>query len=213
MTMRGRAYGVLGRESGMSDAVSLDSIFSMLPGGKRPSLAALASVVVVAAACGRGATPTVAHLGSTTTTTAAPSVAGGPPPNKYAALVRFAACMHDHGVPSFPTPVQNGGARSVGISPAISGTRAFRAAQSACQYLLPVAPTPPTITAADQNDYLKATRCMRAHGITGFPDPVFSGPNGVHFPIPPGMHTTSPPVLRAEAICRKLIPAGLPYNS
>jgi hypothetical protein len=179
----------------------------------RLPLAVLAPLMVVAAACGGGPTPTVAHIGSTTTTTAARSVAGGPAPDKYALAVRYSACMHAHGVPSFPTPAASGAGRPVDISPSVSGTRTFRSAQSVCLRLMPVAPTPPTITAADQADYLKATHCMRAHGISEFPDPVFSGPNGVHFPIPAGIDTNSPQILRAEAICRKLIPPGLPYDS
>jgi hypothetical protein len=53
---------------------------------------------------------------------------------------------------------------------------------------------------------------MRSHGISGFPDPVFSG-GGVMFPIPTGMDTNAPQFLQARQTCQKLIPAGLPYSS
>jgi hypothetical protein len=53
---------------------------------------------------------------------------------------------------------------------------------------------------------------MRSHGITIFPDPVFSA-GGVSFPSPPsGVDTSSPQFTRARQICQRLIPAGLPYS-
>jgi hypothetical protein len=52
---------------------------------------------------------------------------------------------------------------------------------------------------------------MRAHAVPQFPDPVFAN-GGVHFPVPPGLDTHAPQVTRAIAICRRLIPSGLPYS-
>jgi hypothetical protein len=69
-----------------------------------------------------------------------------------------------------------------------------------------------TITPADQADYLKAARCMRSHGVPDFPDPTFEN-NGVRFNIPPSIDPNSSQARRAEAICVKLIPPGLPYSS
>ena len=67
------------------------------------------------------------------------------------------------------------------------------------------------ITAQDQVDYLEAARCMRTHGVPQFPDPVFVD-GGVNFPVPAGLDTHTPQVLRAIATCRRLIPQGLPYS-
>jgi hypothetical protein len=69
-----------------------------------------------------------------------------------------------------------------------------------------------TITPADQADYLKAARCMRSQGVSDFPDPTFEN-NGVKFNIPPNIDPNSPQAKRAEAICVKLIPPGLPYSN
>lgn len=69
-----------------------------------------------------------------------------------------------------------------------------------------------TITPADQADYLKAARCMRSHGVPDFPDPTFEN-NGVKFNIPPNIDPNSSQAKRAEAICVKLIPPGLPYGN
>jgi hypothetical protein len=70
----------------------------------------------------------------------------------------------------------------------------------------------PTITPADRLDYLKGAACMRSHGIADFPDPTF-GNNTVTFDIPPSIDPNSSQAKRAEAICARLIPAGLPYSN
>jgi hypothetical protein len=71
--------------------------------------------------------------------------------------------------------------------------------------------TPP-ITPADRLDYLKASACMRSHGFPDFPNPTF-GNNTVTFNIPPNIDPNSSQAKRAEAICAKLIPPGLPYSN
>ena len=73
-------------------------------------------------------------------------------------------------------------------------------------------PTPrQTITPADRADYLEAARCMRSHGVPDFPDPMFEN-DGVKFNNPPSIDPNSSQARRAEAICVKLIPPGLPYS-
>jgi hypothetical protein len=71
--------------------------------------------------------------------------------------------------------------------------------------------TPP-ITPADRLDYVKGAACMRSHGFPDFPDPTF-GNNTVTFNIPPNIDPNSSQAKRAEAICAKLIPPGLPYSN
>jgi hypothetical protein len=68
-----------------------------------------------------------------------------------------------------------------------------------------------TITPVDQADYLQAASCMRSHGVPDFPDPTFEN-NTVTFNIPPNIAPNSSQAKRAEAICVKLIPPGLPYS-
>jgi hypothetical protein len=122
--------------------------------------------------------------------------------------------MRSHGVPQFPDPTKNGTNVKIliggsGIQP---DTQQFNAAQAACGGLLPGGgANGPAITAADRLDYLKAAACVRSHGVTGFPDPTFAG-GQVSFHIPASISRYSPVVARAIAICRKLIPAGLPSS-
>jgi hypothetical protein len=127
--------------------------------------------------------------------------------------------VRHHGVPNFPDLVMgpNGGAVPVGPVSIDKSSPRVQAARAACQYLMPSGTVPAasqTITPKDQDDYIAAAACMRAHGVPDFRDPVFSG-NSVTFPKPPGMNASiasSPTFLRAREICEMLIPPGLPFS-
>jgi len=133
--------------------------------------------------------------------------------------LRFAACMRSHGLPSFPDPSSGGGGFHIQITPG-SGINpfspAFKAAQSACSKLLPGggpgANGPPSAQAKEQ--MLATSECMRAHGVTGFPDPTTTpptGPNGygqvighdgVFIAVPDTINTGSPVYKQAATACR-----------
>jgi hypothetical protein len=68
------------------------------------------------------------------------------------------------------------------------------------------------ITPADRLDYLKAAACIRTHGFPDFPNPTF-GKNTVRFNTPPNINPNSSQAKRAQAVCVKLIPPGLPYSN
>lgn len=53
---------------------------------------------------------------------------------------------------------------------------------------------------------LKLARCMRAHGLSNFPDPTPGG--GIR--IGPGINPASPAFRSAQASCRGLLPGGGP---
>ena len=175
---------------------------------------ALGVAGLLAAGCSSGPTGGTGHLGTPVAANAAGASDGGYGP-KLARLILFAGCMRTHGVPGFPEPialsngkpvfaVRNGG----GVN---QNSPQFRRADQACRSLLPNLGGAQPITARDQVDYLKAAQCMRAHGVPGFPDPVFAD-GGVRFPLPAGLDVHTPQVQRAVAICRTLIPRGLPYS-
>jgi hypothetical protein len=169
------------------------------------------AVGVVIAACGGGpSTPGVA-TGSTATTTS-PSAGGR---THATGLLAYSSCMRSHGVPNFPDPSSSGGLPKQAVVSAQSAVSKaeLTVANNHCAHLLPaggsLGPPSQTVTIQDQQYYLKAVACMRSHGITDFPDPVFSG-GGVSFTQPPGLDTNSLQFTQANEICRKLIPAGLP---
>ena len=126
----------------------------------------------------------------------------------------FSRCMRSHGVPNFPDPPPSFNGKFPGSSPQQLGVSVsrIRAVTGACQSLLPAVRGPAPLTAQDQQDYLRAAACMRSHGITNFPDPVFSG-GSVHFAIPSSIDASSMPFTQARQTCERLIPAGLPYSS
>jgi hypothetical protein len=90
-----------------------------------------------------------------------------------ASFLAFSECMRSHGVSGFPDPSSGGGINLDGtnINPA---SPAFRGAQATCRKLLPGG-GPPAHASEQQREQLFATsRCMRSHGVSGFPDPVIS---------------------------------------
>ncbi len=118
--------------------------------------------------------------------------------------------MRSHGVPDYPDPDSSGHFSKQQLEALGLSTSQLRAAQAPCQNLLPAGPAP--LTAQEQQDYLRGAACMRSHGISNFPDPVFSG-GSVTYPIPSSIDTKSTRFARARQTCARLIPAGLPYSS
>ena len=88
--------------------------------------------------------------------------------------------MRSRGVPNFPDPKQVGdGIQVSGSAPGINPqSPLFVSAQQSCRHLLPGGGEP---THAGQQRalarMLHISRCMRAHGISGFPDPTLSPPS------------------------------------
>ncbi len=173
-------------------------------------LALLLVVPLTAAACESGSTPNVANLGSTASTTTSSTTSG-------TSLDKFSACMRSHGVTKFPDPINNGQTLNVQIGPGAPvdpSSPQYNHALAACNSLAPGfgGPQAQPITPADKLDYLKAAACVRARGITDFPDPTITQGH-VKFVMPPGINTNSQKAQAAIATCRKLIPAGLPYSN
>jgi len=164
----------------------------------RLAAGALAVAGLLAAGCSSGPTPGAPHaVGASDGGT---GVNAGPDAKRL-----YLSCLSTHGVHIPPPGAGPNGSEVNWNSPQL------RRAEQACRPLLPNPGGAEPITAQDQVDYLKAASCMRAHGVPEFPDPVFAN-GGVHFPVPAGINTHSPQVLRAVATCRTLIPQGLPYS-
>ncbi len=145
------------------------------------------------------------------------SSAGATTKGKYAASLAYSRCMRSHGVPNFPDPKQVAGG-GIQISGSQSGLNPaaprFVSARQSCRHLLPNGGQP---TQAGQQRVvarmLESSRCMRAHGISGFPDPSRSAPSkrtgysaimsndGVWLAIPDSIDVRSPAFDRAAAAC------------
>lgn len=190
------------------------------------------ALLIAAVACGGSASPGVATVptatatptlsvspGSSATRSSSSSLAFevSPAVSLTPGPAAYSACMRAHGVSNFPELANFGTnfklqMQGSGIDPR---SPTFQAASESCKSLfVPPSTGPgggPTITSAEQTDYLQAAACMRTHGVPGFPDPVFSN-GGVTFNIPSSISQSSSIVQSAIETCQKLIPAGLPYS-
>jgi hypothetical protein len=95
--------------------------------------------------------------------------------------IKFARCMRANGIPSFPdsgaTIQQGSSGQAVSINGVSVSSPAFQSAQQKCEHYISSAPS-----ANEQAKYaqetLKVARCMRAHGVTDYPDSgTWTGPN------------------------------------
>jgi hypothetical protein len=92
--------------------------------------------------------------------------------------IKFADCMRSHGLSNFPDPGSGGGIQI----PVGSGLKpfspAFKAAQRACASLLPGGGPGRGKPSEDRKlQLVRLAECMRAHGISDFPDPTSSPPS------------------------------------
>jgi hypothetical protein len=142
-------------------------------------------------------------------------------------LLSFAGCMRSHGVSNFPDPTSPGQDKEflLGQIPGINQhSPAFVSGHTACEHLLPGGGVAsPTATAQVMHQLVGITRCLRAHGLSGFPDPVatrpsdqaayggvigFGPPNGppgappvAYLLVPKSLDTSSPAAERAATAC------------
>ena len=133
--------------------------------------------------------------------------------DSYADALKFAQCMRSHGLPNFPDPNSSGALQfgsGDGINPRSSQ---FQTAQDACKKYLPDkgAPPSPAQQAKMLAQALKFSECMRAHGITDFPDPQsINGGIGIKISIGAGsgsnLNPNDPQFQAAQKDCQNLMP-------
>jgi hypothetical protein len=115
----------------------------------------------------------------------------------YQKALAFVQCMRAHGEPAFPDPTSQG---IVSDSQANLNSPVLLAAARACGSLLP--PGSLQLTEAQQEQLaaqaLRHAECMRAHGVTNFPDPPAPGQQG---PPPAGIDPNSPVFRTAVRAC------------
>jgi hypothetical protein len=179
-----------------------------------PIAVLVVSGVLVIAACGGSGNPR-----TTSNST----------PGRATSGVPFSRCMRSHGVPNFPDPSASGpfqaqvsGPHTRVVLSDIPGVNpdspAFKAAQSACQNLLPGAFAPSLSSSAAAMAQARTwAKCMRAHGVPNFPDPTTTAPthrgaafnglvndiNGAFFALPAAaINPDSPAFQHAAAACQ-----------
>jgi hypothetical protein len=201
---------------------------SLAPSRLAAPLVALSLLTTLLAGCGGKSTPPgVANIGTTTTGTttgatpaggggkvgAAPGSAGGSATLRLAGggknIAQFASCMRSHGEPNFPDPDAQGNlsiSASSGVDPSSSQ---FQTAQRACSKYLPSGGQPPSPQqqAKMQQQALKFSACMRAHGVPKFPDPTFGeGKIAIRINSSSGIDPRSPQFQAAQKACAGDLP-------
>ena len=157
--------------------------------------AALACLALVAAACSSAAK----------TGTGAGPAHGSARQSELA----FSRCMRAHGISDFPDPSSHGGIALNGgpgsdLNPS---SPLYQAANNACKPLLPPQKAlSPAQQAAARAQALAYARCMRAHGISDFPDPNAQG--GIALSPKPGgdLEPNNPRFQAANQACQHYQP-------
>jgi hypothetical protein len=168
----------------------------------RGAIAAIAAtaLALLAAACGGSQASRVAQAGSTAS-------------SPQTGAVAFSRCMRTHGISSFPDPDSSGAIPKVALERLGVSSARFRAAQQACDQLLPNGGGTPSQA---QMQRVKAlglafARCVRAHGVPSFPDPGSDG--RIPDPATAGVDQGSPSFQAANDACAKYRPPYLPSNA
>jgi hypothetical protein len=151
-------------------------VFAIHPSGLPPRrgwfLAAITGAALAIAACGT----------STTRSSQAGSGESG--------FLAYSRCMRSHGVPTFPDPSAGGGIHlTAGVDPS---SPSFRSAHAQCHGLLPGGGLPAGVSEQQKEQLVQTADCMRAHGVTGFPDPTTTPPaNLQNYSIAEGLGGTN----------------------
>lgn len=140
------------------------------------------------------------------------SAGAGGPQSGAAAAYRYSACMRQHGVSGFPDPrvTTHGTETKIALmAPAgLTSSPAFKTAQKACASLMPGPQTPAQIARQEHQHLLgllSFARCMRADGVSNFPDPDTQGQITREEIARAGLDIKVPSVTRAAITC---IPAS-----
>ena len=91
-------------------------------------------------------------------------------------FLAYSKCMRSHGVPNFPDPSAGGGIKIAPGSGINAFSPSFKTADAHCHKLLPGGGPPRGVSEQQKEHMVRTSECMRAHGVTGFPDPTTTPP-------------------------------------
>jgi hypothetical protein len=122
-------------------------------------------------------------------------------------MLAYARCMRAHGISDFPDPDAHGdlGLNGQPGSDLDPNNPRFKAADAACKALRPAPHAPPQGLKAHTLAY---ARCMRAHGISDFPDPKPDGTLQVQASPGGDLDPNNPRYKAANDACKKYQPGG-----
>jgi hypothetical protein len=160
---------------------------------------------VAAVAVAAAAALTLAGCGSSGSRSTTSGRGSGPKGGPGQAAFRFATCMRDHGVTSFPEPqvTSSNGSTTIQIrNVANPHNPTVSAAQNACHGILPGPQNySPAQLAARMRELVAFASCLRAHGLKNFPDPTPQGRLTLEMIDAAGIDLHQPVVLTAARAC------------
>jgi len=116
-------------------------------------------------------------------------------------MLRFAACLHSHGVEGLPNPVAAPGAFKHSFT---TTSPTVTAAMNRCGHLVPgqenQAQTP-AHTQEQIDAMLAFARCIRGHGFSRFPDPTANGSVSHEMLARAGIDLHQPAIAQAADRC------------
>jgi hypothetical protein len=128
--------------------------------------------------------------------------------------LKMSECMRAHGVPGFPDPVKGSGGEGLSVSVSATGGGrttiggipfsgpVFEAAIKSCKFF-GGGGAPSAVSESQKIQLFHFAACMRAHGVTNYPDPVFPSGGGIERPSAPGLDLNAPAVQRAVKLCNR----------
>lgn len=132
-------------------------------------------------------------------------------------FLAFSECMRSHGVSNFPDPSAGGGIKVAQGGNITPNSPAFKTAQTRCHKLLPGGGPPRGVSEQQREQMVRTAGCMRANGVTGFPDPTTTPPanpqdysivdgiggrsGGLFLLVPKTINVTSPAFRQAAKTC------------
>ena len=127
----------------------------------------------------------------------------------YAKALAYTQCMRSNGVANYPDPNSQGQIlMTANVWKEVDfGSPQFAQAAKTCKKLAPNSTISPQQVRQLLSQGLKYSACMRAHGITNYPDPSTAG-GGIAVGFVPKADADLPQFPAAEQACRSLLPSG-----
>jgi hypothetical protein len=161
------------------------------------ALIAAASMALLSASCSGG--PSAAGAGG-------PSNAGG---SAHSRELAYARCVRSHGVPNFPDPGSSGEFNKTTLEQLAASNSQYPTATQTCAHLLPNSGGGPTAAQVRQEwtGMASFARCMRSHGVPGWPDPIPYPPDPARptFILPASIQPIPPTISKMDE-CVRLVP-------
>jgi hypothetical protein len=123
----------------------------------------------------------------------------------------FSGCMRSNGIAAFPDPSSSAVLRKSQIEQIAASNPRYPSAQTACAHLLPNGALPPgdlvnqAALRGMERDALKFARCMRFHGVPGWPDYTLRDRQPIFDLHGTSIAPNSPQIVAKEVRCKSLL--------